>query len=307
MNLRTGTELILLTVVINKISGLYGLLALLTGVHLSPLQLTMYIYSLVALGLVAYLAPHVRKQSPLQCLALAYFYAVDSVINAAYTAAFGVGWFLVLADGHSTGAAGGTTKDAGFANPKYNVSQVEVVAEPAPGLVTGQDAVAVGSGASDSPSGIGTGFGTAVLQSGSMTSISIICCLWILRGYFVIVMLAYARQVLRQHIYTTSTANFELHTGAGSAVLAENPFAEGKSEGQGWQGQLGRLMVSIGKQYWLGADEEGEWTRGMGGKFGKKMSLEPVGVQERERRRRSGTGPPPPPQAPEFVCLKETK
>ncbi|MCW3717643.1 hypothetical protein UE95_040995, partial [Burkholderia cenocepacia] len=69
----------------NKISGLYGLLALLTGYHLSPVQLSMYLYSLIALGVAAILFPHIRAQSPLQCLALAYLYALDSIINAAYT------------------------------------------------------------------------------------------------------------------------------------------------------------------------------------------------------------------------------
>ncbi|KAJ9669382.1 hypothetical protein H2201_000249 [Coniosporium apollinis] len=299
MSLRTGTELITTTVLINKISGLYGILALLTGQHLSPLQLSMYIYSILAVLLTLYLMPHIRAQSPLQCLALAWFYAIDSAINAAYTAAFGVAWFLVLAthpDDTGKKAPGGSTIDehSGFTSPKYNVSHVDIVAAPASGL--SQDAAAVGSGpGTHAPAGLGN----AVFQSGSIASIAIISALWALRLYFVLVMLAYARAVLRQHI----AQNSHTYPTASDAELAENPFAEGKEEGQGWQGRLGRLMVSVGKKYWLGKDEDQTWVQAMGGRFNRKSNapaVDPAGVFERERRRRSGTGPPPPLQIPKF-------
>ncbi|KAK4996805.1 hypothetical protein LTR28_000069, partial [Elasticomyces elasticus] len=52
VSLRTATEYITLTIALNKLSGLYGLLALLTGYHLNPLQLSSYVYSLFALALV---------------------------------------------------------------------------------------------------------------------------------------------------------------------------------------------------------------------------------------------------------------
>ncbi|KAH0156018.1 hypothetical protein KCU82_g10453, partial [Aureobasidium melanogenum] len=79
--------------------------------------------------------------------------------------------------------------------------------------------------------------------------------------------------------------------------LAENPFREGREEGEGWKGRLGRIMTSVGKRYWLGKDDEDEWVRGTGERFTNKKRLnirvpEP-GVGERERRARSGTGPPP--------------
>lgn len=305
MTLRTGVELIVLTILVNKITGFYGILALATGYHVSPLQLSMYMYSILALFLTVYLAQYIRKQDPLRCLALAWVYAIDTVINAAYTVAFGFAWFLVLAqhphetkpDGAPGGPGGKMIGDtSGFTSPKYNVSEVGVVAEPASGYKAGQDAVAAGVGSADSfPA---AGLGGAVFQSGSITSISIISALWAVRIYFVVIMLAFARSVLRQHIMMTSASQYALHTGSPSDTLAENPFAESREEGQGWQGKLGRFMVSFGKEYWLGRDEDGEWMRGMGGKFKKNTSsLEPPGVHERERRRRSGTGPPaPPPQ-----------
>ncbi|KAF2143575.1 uncharacterized protein K452DRAFT_325545 [Aplosporella prunicola CBS 121167] len=311
MSLRTGVELIVLTILVNKITGVFGILALFTGYRVSALQLSMYVYSIGALLLTAYLARYIRAADPLRCLALAWFYAVDTVINAAYTATFGIAWFLVLAQQDK--AAGGSMMDdaSGFTNPKYNVSHVDVVAEPASGLTTGQEAVAAGASASSSGAEFpAAGLGSAVFQSGSVASITIISSLWAIRIYFVIIMLAYARVVLRQHIAQSSAANYTLHTGAATDAHAENPFAADRELGAGWPGKLGRVMVAVGRSYWLGSDDDGAWMRGMGGKFRRAHQSPQInqvpGVAERERRRRSGTGPPAPTAPlPKFVGTQQ--
>ena len=306
MSLRTGTELITLSLLLNKISGFYGLLALLTGFHLSPFQLSMYIYSLIALCVVAYLAPHIRSQSPFHCLALSWVYVLDSIINAGYTVVFGVTWFLVVSQ-HLSGekgakplGPGGSTVDdtAGFTNPTFeNVSHVEVTPQ-LNGDITleGQEAVSLGSrgdiaGLATTPS-----LGHAILQGGSLSSLVIICALWAIRLYFALVVLSYARYVLRQHVAAISRQNTALHTGSKSSNMAENPFSPHLNDGKGWKGKLGRLMVSVGKGYWLGGDnsEGGAWMAIGEDRLRRRAEPEPPGVVERERRRRSGTGPPPP-------------
>lgn len=324
MSLSTGASLITLSLLLNKVSGLYGLLALLTGFELNSLQLSMYIYSLLALGLTAYLAPHIRTQSPLHSLALAWFYTIDSVINAAYTAAFGVTWFLVLAQhnaGQSPGAKGpgaGTIDDtSGFTNPDHNVSLVDVEADGVIGTPASSPA-----GTEPSTSAAKGKLSHSVLQPESMNSLGVIIALWTIRLYFCVVMLSYARMVLRRHIRVASVRNNSYTAASSDSGMAENPFAEvsGSYEGQGWRGRLGRLMVAFPREYWLGSaaegDEEGagqdvSWMQGMGGKFRKGGGLAPgaapasvsaegssavesSGPLERERRRRSGTGPPPP-------------
>lgn len=311
MSLRTGTSLIVVTLLINKLSGLYGLLALFTGIHLNSLQLSMYTYSLLALFLTSALAPHVRKGSPLQCLALAWFYAIDSAINAAYTAAFGVAWFLVLAQ-HAGPIPGGNARRsldaplvagtmdeaAGFTKPEFDVSSVDVLDGA---LVGHTDAIPASS------SHNGGSLQHTILQSGSVASITVISLLWMLRVYFMLVVFAYARGVLRQHVITSATAAGQLAS-TSDGRLAEDPFAVGKELGVGWGGKLGRAMVSVGRNYWLGPDEQGEWVRDVGQKFqsgagaggrsnakgGEGAGVGP-GVGERERRRRAGTGPPKPP------------
>ncbi|KAB8342883.1 hypothetical protein FH972_022480 [Carpinus fangiana] len=302
MSLRTGTELIVLTIIFNKISGLYGLLALLTGFHLSYLQLSMYVYSLGALVLTATLAPHVRKQSPLQCLALAWFYLLDSLINATYTAAFGVSWFVVLAqhaapspEGAALSPPGGKMMDdvAGFTTPKYNVTQVDALVEPADGALTGQEGTLAGHNAGDRRAVAEGALSAVIFEKGSIASVAIISALWLVRLYFILVVIAYARGVLRQHIVRASQ-----HSAAFPSVDAkgvENPFAEDKELGQGWRGKLGRVMVGVGRNFWLASDESGDWERSVGGRFSahqqRRSKSEPKGVLERERRRRAGTGP----------------
>ncbi|KAL3473384.1 Inositolphosphorylceramide synthase subunit Kei1-domain-containing protein [Aspergillus californicus] len=292
MSLQTGASLITLSLMLNKISGLYGLLALLTGYHLSPVQLSMYLYSLIALALTVFLFPHIRKQSPLQCLALAWLYVVDSAINAAYTAAFGVTWFLVIAQHSDNQKASGPGSDtigqtAGFTGSEYD--KIEMTARGNNGRSADK-------------------FGNAVAQPESFESILFICALWTIRVYFVCVMLAFARQTLRLYIavprhtqlptHSRNTSMASMASMASVADIDREIFSPYSPDGQGWQGKLGRLMISVGRNYWLGVEEEdGNWVN-MGQRFqARSPATELPGPLERERRRRSGTGPPVPSQS----------
>ena len=257
----------------------------------------MYIYSTLALVLVAYLAPHIRTQRPLECLALATFFVVDSVVNAFWTVAFGITWFLVVSEHHSANfGAGKTMSDAaGFTNPEHNVSSVEVVVGPDQGIPgEKQEAVTAGNPGSEVNSAESPSLGHGVLQPESMSSVTVICALWAVRIYLVLVVMSYARLVLRKHVATTSRNNASLYTGSKNATQMENPFAVHLPEGKGWKGGLGRLMVGLGKEYWLGVDETDEsWMNNeiAMGRLRKREAgtSEAPGVVERERRRRSGT------------------
>lgn len=284
---------------LNKITGLYGFLALFTGYHLNPLQLSHYIYSLVVLALVAWLHPAIRQREEVfKNIALAWIYVLDTLINSAYTGLFGAGWFVLLAQhlnepvpivgGEAGDAPGKSTMDdtAGFTNPEINASKVDVVATPATGVKVGQEAVAIPAHGALS---------SAVFQSGSLASITVIGILWMIRVYFCLVVMSYARGVLRQYVANTSNTSY---TQPEDTNLAENPFGGHREEGSGWRGKLGRFMTRFPtKGYWLGRDEnEAEWVRATSGRFSTAKELRirtPQGVEERERRARSGTDPPP--------------
>lgn len=247
--------------------------------------------------------PHIRKQSPFQCLALAWFYLLDTIVNIAFTSAFAVTWLLAVSandsntDIPSSAPGSGTIDDtAGFTSPKFNVSKVEVVATPISG---GQEAVAFTTAVARAAGGVATGnpsLGHAVGIEESIPSMIVVVMVTLIRVYFIIVMMAYARQVLRQHIYSTSATKLHLHTDGAADEPAENPFAVGTPGGEGWRGKLGRTMVAVGESYWLGGQADDTWMKNLDGRFRTtKISGGPPGTLERERRARSGTGPPIPP------------
>ncbi|KAK6189513.1 hypothetical protein LQW54_013183 [Pestalotiopsis sp. IQ-011] len=224
MSLQTGTEMIALTLLFNKATGFYGLLAILTGFDLSIVQLSLYAYSVIALGVLAYCLPHIRKQTPFQNIAFAWLYIIDTVVNTAYTTLFAVSWFLALE------AVG----------PK--VSEPTETDEPAMG-----------------------GFLGAVDTTTSMT---LIVLLSLIRIYFMLVVMAYARSVLLQ--YREGNAQQTIDS---ESQTIENPFAAGMPEGDGWKGKIGRTMVSVGKTYWLPSlAERDEWARSMNSRFRGKTA-----------------------------------
>jgi hypothetical protein len=290
--------MISLSMIFNKITGFYGLLAVLTGFRLSPLQLSMYIYSVGAVVLLAFLMPHIRKQSPFECLALAWFYLIDTVVNTGFTAAFAGTWFLTVSASHSnqgipSGAPGVGTIDgtAGFTSPKYNVSKVDVIASPAGVATAGQDAVVFAAAGGAAATAVNPSLSHGVGIEEGIPSLMVVVVLTLIRVYFILVAMAYARQVLRQHLSSTKSVPHM----AGSADELENPFDNGSRESEGWRGKVGRIMVSIGKGYWLGGQVDDDWAKGLDGRFrSAKIVGGPSGTLERERRARSGTGPPLP-------------
>jgi hypothetical protein len=279
MSLRTGVEMICLAMLFNKVAGLYGLLAIFTGYRLDAAQLSMYIYSILALLLLAFLLPHVRRHSVFECLALAWLYLIDTVVNSAYVSAFASTYFLAISAGNSHAPGAGTITDtAGFTSPAYNVSNVAVVAAPANGILPSHDAAAVGVPAATS----------AVTDSAHLAegfpSIVIMVLMTLIRVYFILILFSYARQAIQQEIATTS---FERDS--------KSPFASEQPLGQGWRGRLGRLMIWPAQGFFLRKAADDGFERGF-----QRRTYQPVAVSdapgntERERRARAGTGPPAP-------------
>jgi hypothetical protein len=306
--LRTAAEFITFTLLINRITGLYGILALFTGYHLNALQLSSYIYSLVVLVLVAWLAPAIRNpRDPLRNLALAWLYVIDTIVNTIYTVLFALGWFVLLAQhlndgvpvssGVSSAIGKGMMEDvAGFTDPKVpGAAVVEVVASPAEGAFTGQDAVAYAAPAVPGTSSL-TAPGSlreVVMQPDSLTSVILLVIFGLLRLYFCLVVMSYARSILRGYIVSTSVANGGDYSDTSDASMAENPFRKGREEAS----LLGRIMISLPtRRYWLGRDEypaasQSDWERSTSGKFQVAAMKElKVKIPNQLGRTRSGTG-----------------
>ncbi|KND91639.1 Inositol phoshorylceramide synthase regulatory subunit kei1 [Tolypocladium ophioglossoides CBS 100239] len=216
VSLQTGTELISLALVFNKVTGVYGLLAILTGYQLSLLQLSTYVYSIAVLALLVYLIPNIRRQSPFECLALAWLYLIDTAINGAYTAAFGLEWYFAS-----------TASDKADSRPASSLPYL--VVEGLQGLRRESQM-----------------HGKVVPQE-TATSMLLIVGLTLIRVYFSVVVMAFARQLM-------------ILEGPG-VDEREGPFAVDLPDGDGRKGRLGRLMVSFGRGYWMDITETEDWER----------------------------------------------
>lgn len=262
MSLQTGTELIALALLFNKATGIYGLLTLATGYPLNALQITTYLLSVAVIGVLAYCVPHIRKATPFQNVLLAFVYAVDTIVSAAYTVAFATSWYLHLRDMQAAGLAAADDgvarrQDGGTAEEEF-----EMVVDTAYTGFAGAGAAAA------TATGMDTGAAVMAAEDTIDTAFSMVLIvgLTLVRVYFSLVVMAYARTALLRFVDERIAGTEEESQDDGDDSKedprAPNPFAEGAPLGDGWQGKVGRFMVSVGKGYWLGGrKQDEEWAR----------------------------------------------
>jgi hypothetical protein len=193
ISLQTSAELICLALVFNKVTGAYGLLAILTGYQLSLLQLSTYLYSLSMLICLAYLIPHIRKQSPLECLALAWVYALDTIINAGYAALFGFDWCIGSAHSAAPSDIHNSVADA---TSGMVVEDVETL-RPRPHV--------------------------DVMPQETVASMIMVVSLTLLRIHFSLIVMAFARQTLQKYMQRV-----DMDAGREGPFAAGLPDGEGR-------------------------------------------------------------------------------
>ncbi|KAK1775738.1 Inositolphosphorylceramide synthase subunit Kei1-domain-containing protein [Copromyces sp. CBS 386.78] len=248
MSLQTGTELIALSLVFNRITGIYGFLALFTGFPLSFLQISLYLLSLLVVGALAYLIPHIRQQSPFQCLALAFLYAIDTVLNFAYVTFFATTWYFNQ-----------------FHDPQGPASKGDIPESASPSNGEGYEH-------DDAQK---NQLHKAVGVHESAASMCLVVLFTLIRIYLALVVCAYARAVVQRYVDMNSgwaggpLGSGEVEDDNGKEEgHAPDPFVEGAPLGEGWQGKMGRVMVGFGRGYWLGGrKEDEEWAREIGGRL----------------------------------------
>ncbi|KAL2875591.1 hypothetical protein SGCOL_009208 [Colletotrichum sp. CLE4] len=246
IGLQTGAEVISLILLFNRLTGLYGLLAILTGYELSVTQLSMYLYSLGVVVLLAMFMPHIRKQSPFETLGLAWLYIVDTILNVAYTTFFAVNWYLNSSalDKHPSGS---TTPAA--AGP----AAAAEIAETA--LANGEPVVP------DVP-----GTTKHIGPQESWMSLGLICSVTLVRVYFALVVMSFAQQVMQR--YTADMGwEEEGRSNAGKKGGVDGPFSQGEPGGEGSRGRIGRVMLALGRGYWLRERPQEEWASAVSAKF----------------------------------------
>lgn len=252
ISLQTGAEFISLMLVFNKLTGVYGILAIFTGFELSLLQFSTYLYSILVLVSLAILAPHLRKQSPLECLLLAWIYIVDTIVNCACTTFFAVQWYLASTAGPD-----------GHQQPE-TINQSDVPDIPANADIEATAMLRRIEHVVRVPG--------APMPHDTAFSIVLITVVTLIRVYFSLVVAAYAHQVLVRYI------DRQVENDRPRAKDADGPFAVGTDDGEGWRGRLGRAMLSVGRTYWLGYKDQEDWARSVNERL-RKSSQSPAGSQ----------------------------
>ncbi|CAK7225179.1 hypothetical protein SBRCBS47491_005803 [Sporothrix bragantina] len=213
--IQMGTEIISATLFFNKLTGAYGLLAILTGFSLSFVQLSAYVYNVAILVLLAICIPHIRRETPLPNLVLAWAYTIDTLINAAYTATFAIRWYLAsslaaaaaaaTATASATAATTNTTLPAASATASAAASVVSEAAmlvlrdddsQQATATLSSTEATVAQASPSPVPTAGGGGWMGAHETAASLTLIILVT---VVRFYFCFIVIAHTRQALQRY------------------------------------------------------------------------------------------------------------
>ncbi|KAJ7048618.1 Inositolphosphorylceramide synthase subunit Kei1-domain-containing protein [Mycena amicta] len=93
LDLKTGVTIAILFAVLNKVAGVYGLIAVLTGAGGTFAQLSLYIYSVVALVAFGWGLQVVKAEDARQTLYFAHLFSADYVLSTLWTAYFAAIWW----------------------------------------------------------------------------------------------------------------------------------------------------------------------------------------------------------------------
>ena len=84
----------------------------------------------------------------------------------------------------------------------------------------------------------------AVVPQETATSMLVIVALTLIRVYFSLVVMAFARQTLQKYMQVLIMEGVGLDD-------YDGPFAEDLPDGEGRRGRLARLLIGMGRRYWL--------------------------------------------------------
>jgi len=92
MDIKTGTTVVLLFALFNKVAGVYGLISLFTGGTIA--QVSMYIYSVLMLVLFLWGLRAVAAENPKDVFYFAHAFVVDHLLSTFWLAYFSLNWWL---------------------------------------------------------------------------------------------------------------------------------------------------------------------------------------------------------------------
>jgi len=258
-SLDTGARLSLLAVGLHKASTLFGLLAPLTGAPLSGLAALFSVYSFASLVPLVLCLSGFLAERPLATLVVGQWYAVDSLMAALFMVAF-----------------------AWYPPTIYTPHRAETATPDGPSEMPSTEP-------EDGPRSM-----LAPRSTSDLALVILAVTLFqLFRLHTLFVVLAHARQVvrraareaqwrrerLREDVRTSAERGGDNRQSeaAGVSLLADNglpeeepmtathlmqgssrqlddPFASTLPPGRGWRGRLGRRLVSVQRNFWLGLE-----------------------------------------------------
>ncbi|OCH96323.1 DUF1753-domain-containing protein [Obba rivulosa] len=124
LDIKTGALMVVFFALINKVAGVYGLIAVLTGAGGSAAQLSLYIYSVLGLAALAWGLKAISKEDPKQTLYFAHLFFADHVLSTAWLVFFSVVWWVYTPhDGRRT-VNSEAQKSLANGSPKYEMHNV---------------------------------------------------------------------------------------------------------------------------------------------------------------------------------------
>ncbi|KAI1793506.1 Inositolphosphorylceramide synthase subunit Kei1-domain-containing protein [Ganoderma leucocontextum] len=99
LDIKTGVTIALLFAFLNKVAGVYGLVAVLTGAGGSLAQLSLYIYSVIGLVALVWGLKAILHEDPKQTLYFAHLFFADHILSSAWLVFFAVLWWYTPHDG----------------------------------------------------------------------------------------------------------------------------------------------------------------------------------------------------------------
>lgn len=212
--LHMGAELIIAIGLLNKASGFYGILSIFTGHPLSVMEWILNILSLVTLPLYILAFQTIHTRNALRMVLFAYLYSIDTLCSVGFSIYFCVHWFTEKA---KVVAASGSESSPGAA----------ATSSAAPSMATNASADVYRRDSAE---------GNAINKSASLpqetaTTITITVVFLLVRLYFNLIILAYARQLVRQQ-------NLRPHNGSNQSTL---------------KGRVQYIALSIAQSFWTGS------------------------------------------------------
>ncbi|KAL5492447.1 hypothetical protein ACEPAI_3894 [Sanghuangporus weigelae] len=92
VDIKLGVTIVLLFAILNKVAGVYGLIAVFTGGSFA--QLSLYIYSVVTLIAFGWALKAIAEEDPRRTLYFAHLFFADHVLSTVWTVFFAVVWWV---------------------------------------------------------------------------------------------------------------------------------------------------------------------------------------------------------------------